>query len=82
LIAASKRLLTAESEDLNLNRKETNLKALQDHFDRMKKIQDIDQERFGAGRISIEDLAQAKYYRLEAEIWLERAKSRNLKLEN
>jgi outer membrane protein TolC len=46
----------------------------------MKKIQDINQERFDQGRISIEDLALAKYYRLEAEIWLERAKAAKSRL--
>src|SRR6266852_3354211 len=72
LIGASKRLLTAETED---RPGVGALAPLQAHFDRMKKIQDINQERFDGGRISIEDLAQAKYYRLEAEIWLERAKA-------
>jgi hypothetical protein len=78
LIGASKRLLTAETDD---KPSVVALAPLQAHFDRMKKIQDINQERFDGGRISIEDLAQAKYYRLEAEIWLERAKAGKLKEE-
>jgi hypothetical protein len=72
LIAASKRWLNAETHAIPSGVSEAYLQA---HFDRMKKIQDINQERFDQGRISIEDLAQAKYYRLEAEIWLERFKA-------
>jgi hypothetical protein len=72
LIAASKRWLNAETHAIPSGVSEAYLQA---HFDRMKKIQDINQERFDQGRISIEDLAQAKYYRLEAEIWLERMKA-------
>lgn len=71
LFDASKRLLLTE-EAIRKNKEDiTPLKA---HFERMKKIQDTIQTRFDDGRMGIEDLYQAKYYRLEAEIWLERAK--------
>jgi RNA polymerase sigma factor (sigma-70 family) len=72
LIAASKRWLKAETGAIPSGITEAYLQA---HFERMKKIQDINQQRFDEGRISIEDLALAKYYRLEAEIWLERCKA-------
>ena len=72
LLAASLRFLRAELAVSDKNSDQ--LRALQDHFDRMKKIQGINQERFNQGRISIMDLAEAKYYRSEAEIWLEQAK--------
>jgi hypothetical protein len=72
LIAASKRLLNAEMEDNPDVGAQTPLQA---HFERMKKIQDVEQQRFDNGRISIEDLDLAKYHRLEAGIWLERAKA-------
>ena len=57
------------------------LSALKAHLERMKNVQDIDQQRFDEGRISVEDLSQSKYYRLEAEIWLERAKMGKVKLD-
>jgi RNA polymerase sigma factor (sigma-70 family) len=49
--------------------------ALEAHLQRMKELEKVQQARFDAGRIATPDLAQAKYYRLEAEIMLERAKS-------
>jgi hypothetical protein len=72
LLGASRRFLQAELEATG--KKTDQLKALQAHFDRMKKIQDINQERWNQGRISLTDLAEAKYYRFEAEIWLENDK--------
>jgi hypothetical protein len=72
LLASSRRLLQVELEAAD--KKPGRLKSLQAHFDRMKKVQDINQERWNQGRIALQDVDQAKYYRLEAEIWLERAK--------
>jgi hypothetical protein len=79
LLAASGRLLRAEMEVTG--KKTDHLKALQAHFDRMKKAQDIEQKLFDTARITLQDLCQAKYYRFEAEIWLERARTREWKLE-
>ena len=79
LIGASKRLVTAELDATD--KKADQLSALKIHLERMRKVQAIDQGRYDAGRISIEDLSQSKYYRLEAEIWLERAKVGKLKLD-
>ena len=79
LIGASKRLVMAELDATD--KKPEQISALKAHFERMKTVQDIDQERYRAGRISIEDLSQSKYYRLEAEIWLERAKMGKVKLD-
>jgi hypothetical protein len=79
LIGASKRVLLAEIDATD--KKLEQLNALKAHLERMKKVQDLDQERFDAGRISIEDLSLSKYHRLEAEIWLERAKMGKLKLD-
>jgi RNA polymerase sigma factor (sigma-70 family) len=79
LMHGSKRLLIAELD--GTDKKDQQLAALQAHLDRMKKIQDIDQTRFEAGKESIENVYESKYYRLEAEIWLERAKVGKLKLD-
>jgi hypothetical protein len=79
LIGASKRLVMAEIDATDIKLEQ--LSALKAHLERMKNVQDIDQQRFNEGRISIEDLSQSKYYRLEAEIWLERAKMGKVKLD-
>jgi RNA polymerase sigma factor (sigma-70 family) len=79
LIGASKRLVMAELDATD--KRPEQISALKAHLERMKKVQDIDQGRYDAGRISIEDLSQSKYYRLESEIWLERAKAGKLKLD-
>lgn len=46
--------------------------ALKSHFDRMKTVetQASEQKRMGGGRIS--DLSSCRYYRAQAELWLER----------
>jgi RNA polymerase sigma factor (sigma-70 family) len=79
LFGASKRLLKAEWEATD--RKPDQLAALQTHLDLMKKMQDISQKRFDSGKESMENVAETKYFRLEAEIWLERAKTGKLKLD-
>jgi RNA polymerase sigma factor (sigma-70 family) len=48
----------------------------QAHLERMKEIEQTMQERFDAGKISIEDLLCARYWRLEAELWLTQAESK------
>jgi RNA polymerase sigma factor (sigma-70 family) len=79
LFGASKRLLKKKWEEKDKNADQ--LAALQAHLDRMKKILDINQQRFEDGKESMENVVEAKYYRLEAEIWLERAKAGKLKLD-
>jgi hypothetical protein len=45
-------------------------KLYQAHWERMKEVEKVSQEHFDAGRWSVEDLVQTRYWRLEAEIWL------------
>jgi hypothetical protein len=73
-IEASLRLLDAE-RDLS-DKKGDQLTALENHWQRMKEFEKINQIRFDAGRVPIADNAQTKFYRIQAEIWLERAKAR------
>ena len=40
----------------------------------MQRVEDINQARFNAGQIAVQDLAESQYFRLDAEIQLERAK--------
>jgi len=48
--------------------------ALEDHLDRMKKLEELVKKirRLGFGRSY--DVGASEYYRLEAELWLEQAK--------
>jgi hypothetical protein len=71
---ASLRLLEAE-RDLS-DKKEDQIGALDNHWRRMKAVEQITQKRFHAGLIEEADLSQAKFYRIQAEIWLERAKDK------
>jgi hypothetical protein len=41
----------------------------------MQTVYEINLRRYNAGRINVQDLAQSNYYRLDAEIGLERAKA-------
>ena len=41
-----------------------------------QKVEEVNQARFDAGRVAIADLAHSRYYRIQAEIWLERAKEK------
>ncbi len=74
LLGASKRWLSAKLELSNKN--QDRIAALDAHFERMKEIESENQRRFDAGKVNIMDLAQAKFYRLDAEIELERAKAK------
>jgi outer membrane protein TolC len=74
LASSSLRLLEAERE--LSDQKADQIAALENHWQRMKELEEINQERFKAGRVSVMDLSQARFYRLQAEIWLERAKAR------
>jgi RNA polymerase sigma factor (sigma-70 family) len=74
LFAGSRRLLEAQ-RDMS-DKKEDQVAALEAHWQRMKQIEELNKKRFDAGRIGIQDYAESKYYRLEAEVWLEKAKAK------
>jgi len=74
LLGASRRLL--EAEQLLNKEKANQLAALEQHLKRMKEAEAINQTRFDAGRIPIQDLAESRYYRIQAELWLEQAKGK------
>jgi RNA polymerase sigma factor (sigma-70 family) len=73
IVGASRRLLEAE-RDLS-SKKDDQVAAWDTHRQRMQNVYDLNLARFESGRINIQDLAQADYYRLDAEIGLERAKA-------
>jgi hypothetical protein len=71
LIPASLRLLEAER---SLSEKKADqVVALENHWKRMKVLEEVYQERFEAGRVPIAHLSQVKFSRIQAQIWLERA---------
>jgi hypothetical protein len=70
---SSRRLLEAEL-DLSV-KKADHVVAWETHRQRMQGIYEINLDRYNNGRISVQDLAVANYYRLDAEIGLERAKA-------
>ncbi len=72
-LGASERLFQAEL-DLS-NRREDRMAALQAYWQRSTDVETINQGRFDTQRVTVQDLAQARYYRLHAEILLERAKT-------
>jgi hypothetical protein len=71
-LGASRRLLEAERE-LSA-KKEDQIAALQNHLKRVTEFDKVNRERYDAGRIPIQDLSQTTFYRVQAEIWLERAR--------
>jgi RNA polymerase sigma factor (sigma-70 family) len=73
-LGSSLRLLEAERE--LSDRKEDQVAALENHFKRMRVVEQVNEARFQAGRIAVQDLAQSTFYRVQAEIWLERAKAK------
>jgi hypothetical protein len=50
--------------------------ALEAYRRRLAEIEKLNQERYDAGRIATQDLAQTRNCRAEADLWLERAKAR------
>jgi RNA polymerase sigma factor (sigma-70 family) len=74
LFGASQRLL--EAERALSDKKADQVPALEAHWRRMKMLEEVNQARFDAGRVPIGDLSQSKFYRIQAEIWLEKAKSK------
>jgi RNA polymerase sigma factor (sigma-70 family) len=74
LSSTSIRLLDAER--LLSKRTEDQLAALEHHLKRMKEIEKINQSRFEAARIQVADLAQTRFFRIQAQLWLEQAKAK------
>jgi hypothetical protein len=73
LCDASIRLLNAERElsDKGVDR----LAALESHLQRMKKVEELNKKWRDQGRTPNKDFALSKYYRLQAKLWLARAKA-------
>ena len=74
LFDASRRWVEVQ-RDLSKNQAERTA-ALEAHLQRTKQIEEMNVLRFQAGRIAITDVEQSRYYRLEAEIWLEQARAK------
>jgi hypothetical protein len=74
LLHSSLRLLEAELEWKA--KPAERIPVLEAHLERMKNIQDVLVAKFNAGTGSVGDLKQAEYYRLDAEVRLERAKQK------
>jgi hypothetical protein len=74
LLGASGRLRDAEFE---MSAKQADqVEALEAHWKRMKMVEKTTKGWFDAGRIAIQDYEVSRYNRLNAEIALERAKTR------
>jgi outer membrane protein TolC len=74
LEAALQRLLRAELE--LSGRKDDQMATYQAHLKRMKRAEEVTRGRFDAGKIPLQDMAQASYLRLDAEIMVVRAKGK------
>jgi outer membrane protein TolC len=72
-IAAAQRLLRARLETSPSN--DQKIAVWQEQVDRLKKIFDINVARFNAGRCTIHDMAESRYYYEDALIEVERLKS-------
>jgi RNA polymerase sigma factor (sigma-70 family) len=73
LLDTSQRLRKAELE--LCTQKSDRLLVLENQVQIMKKIVELNRERFNAGRISVEDVKLPEFYLLDAEIDLERVKA-------
>jgi RNA polymerase sigma factor (sigma-70 family) len=71
---ASQRLL--EAERALSDKKADQVAAFDNHWRRMQVLEQLNQARFDAGRVAVADLSETKFYRIQAEIWLERAKGK------
>jgi RNA polymerase sigma factor (sigma-70 family) len=74
LTGAFLRLLEAEKE--LSDKKPDRIAAREHHLQRVKQIEEIVQAQYQAGRASLADHAQARFWRLQAEIWVEREKGK------
>ena len=68
------RLMNAEQ--LLSNEKADKVAAIERHVKRTQEIEDVNHARFVGGRIPVPDLAEARYYRLQAELWLEQERAK------
>jgi RNA polymerase sigma factor (sigma-70 family) len=69
-------LRVLEAEQLLTKDKTVQLRALEHHWARMQNIEMVNQARFDSGRIAVHDLAQSRFYRIQAELWLQQAKAK------
>jgi outer membrane protein TolC len=74
LLDTSRQLLQAELEASD--KKADQLAALDAYLKRAKHLEELNKQRYDEGRLSRADMSQSTYYRLEAEILLERAKAK------
>ncbi len=72
LFRASAQLRDAELE--MSPKRADQIAALEAHWKRMKKSEEINKNRFDSGRIPVQEYEHSRYHRLDAEIQLERAK--------
>jgi hypothetical protein len=70
----SQRWLDAE-RDLN-SKKADQVAAVEAHWKRMKKLEESFQSRYKVGAAAAIELAAVEYYRVEAEVWLVKAKAK------
>jgi hypothetical protein len=73
LLESSRELL--ESEHARATNDADLRAALERHWERCKLIEATNQRRYADGRIALQDYMQARYARLEAEIWLARPRA-------
>jgi hypothetical protein len=65
--------------ELAISPKKTDqLMALESHWKRLKKIEELNKALFDAARITVYDYEESRYHRLTAEIHLEHAKAGKL----
>jgi RNA polymerase sigma factor (sigma-70 family) len=76
-LSSSERLL--EAERALSDKKADQVVAIENHWKRMRQIEKENDERFHAGRIPIQDALASRFYRVQAEIHLERARSELIK---
>lgn len=74
MLGASLRLLEAERE--LSDKKADQVTALENHWRRMREMEKVDQAQFQAGRLAEADWAQSRFYRIQAELWLEKAREK------
>jgi RNA polymerase sigma factor (sigma-70 family) len=78
LFGSSTRLMEAErlvrgaiaDSRSGYGRKKDRVATLEHHLKRMQEIEKVNQARFDAGRIALGDLAQSRFFRIQAEVWL------------
>jgi hypothetical protein len=73
LVGWSRKIAEAE---LDRGNRKAGLVALEEHIELVKDLEKVSRVRFDAGRISPQELAAARYARLDAEIWLARVKAK------